>query len=178
MLPRSMSFARSSAPEFADNLRATVNEAGAMKNFFIDGATLSEPRSDTADNIARNFLEQHASVFALADVCRLELTNEDNDRGTVFLEYFQTVGGYKVFEGQVQVAVNKNGEVLSVREGFLVTGQQVKLKPQLTESQGIARAFKYAGRDVFPVFRRNLHAHFEKREIAIRQSTAARIWKK
>lgn len=136
----------------AANLRATVNEAGAMKNFFIDGATLSEPRSDTANNIARNFLQEHASVFALGDVSSLELTNEDNDRGTVFLEYFQTVGGYKVFEGEVQVAVNKHGEVLSVREGFLVTGQPTKLKPQLTESQGIARAFNYAGRDVFPSF--------------------------
>jgi len=136
----------------AANLRATVNEAGAMKNFFIDGATLSEPRSDTANNIARNFLENNSSVFALSDVGSLELTNEDNDRGTVFLEYFQTVGGYKVFEGEVQVAVNKHGEVLSVREGFLVTGQSAKLKPQLTESQGIARAFNYAGRDVFPSF--------------------------
>ncbi|HWN08430.1 MAG TPA: M36 family metallopeptidase [Pyrinomonadaceae bacterium] len=140
------------SPDKADNLRATVNEAGAMKNFFIDGATLSEPRSDTANNIARNFLQEHASVFALSDVSSLELTNEDNDRGTVFLEYFQTVGGYKVFEGEVQVAVNKHGEVLSVREGFLVTGQSAKLKPQLTESQGIARAFNYAGRDVFPSF--------------------------
>ena len=50
------------------------------------------------------------------------------------------------------MAINKHGEVLSVREGFLVTGQSAKLKPQLTESQGIARAFNYAGRDVFPSF--------------------------
>jgi Zn-dependent metalloprotease len=138
--------------EKAGKLRATINEAGAMKNFFIDGAPLSDPQSDTANNIARNFLEQNAAVFALNDVAALELSNEDNDRGTAFLEYFQTVGGLKVFEGEVQVAVNKHGEVLSVREGFLVSGQQVKLKPQLTEAQGIARAFKYAGRDVFPSF--------------------------
>ena len=140
--------------ERAGKLRAVVNEAGAMKNFFIEGGALSEPRSDTANNIARNFLEQHASVFALsgADVANLELTNEDNDRGTSFIEYFQTVGGYKVFEGQVQVAVNRNGEVLSVREGFLITGQNVKTKPVLTEAQGIARAFHYAGKEVFPSF--------------------------
>lgn len=147
----------------AANLRATVNEAGAMKNFFIDGATLSHPRSDTANNIARNFLEENAGVFALSDVGSLQLTNEDNDRGTVFLEYFQTVGGYKVFEGEVQVAVNTHGEVLSVREGFLVTGQSVKLKPQLTENQGIARAFNYAGRDVFPSFA-EIHSRGSKSE--------------
>ena len=51
----------------ANNLRAQVNEAGAMKNFFIDGGTLSAPQSDTADNIARGFLRQHASLFALSD---------------------------------------------------------------------------------------------------------------
>jgi hypothetical protein len=28
------------------------------------GATLSEPQSDTADNIARKFLERHNSLFA------------------------------------------------------------------------------------------------------------------
>src|SRR5687768_12091794 len=43
-------FRSSHAPEKAANLRAVVNEAGAMKNFFIDGGTLSEPQSDTADN--------------------------------------------------------------------------------------------------------------------------------
>jgi hypothetical protein len=58
-------FRSSIADEHAKNLRATVNEAGAMKNFFIDGGTLSEPRSDTADNVARNFLARHGSIFAL-----------------------------------------------------------------------------------------------------------------
>lgn len=142
------------SPEHAQNLRAIAHETGAMKNFFVEGATLSEPQSDTADNIARRFLGRHASTFALSSkgVQNLKLANEDNDRGTVFLNYFQTVGGYKVFEGQVQVVVNKNGEVLSVREGFLVEGQPAKLKPALSERQGIAKAFEYAGRDVTPSF--------------------------
>ena len=54
-------FRSSLRAENAANLRAVVNAAGAMKNFFIDGATLSEPRSDTADNIARGFLQRHGS---------------------------------------------------------------------------------------------------------------------
>ena len=58
-------FRSTRAFEHAKNLRAVVNEAGAMKNFFIDGGTLSEPRSDTADNVARNFLARHNSLFAL-----------------------------------------------------------------------------------------------------------------
>lgn len=147
-------FRSSFTSEVGQNLRAVVNEAGAMKNFFIDGATLSEPQSDTADNIARNFLNRHNALFALstADVANLKLAKEDNDRGTVFLDYFQTIGGIKVFEGQVQVVVNKNGEVLSVREGFLVDSPQVKLRSTLTEAKAIAKAFEYAGKTVTPAF--------------------------
>jgi Zn-dependent metalloprotease len=137
-------------PEHAKKVRATVNDTGAMKNFFIEGATLSDPESDTADNIGRRFLSRNSSLFALsrAEVADLALTVEDNDRGTTFLKYNQTVGGIKVFEGGVQVAVNRNGEVLSVREDFLVTGQPVKLKPAIKEAQAIAKAFEYAGEPV------------------------------
>jgi Zn-dependent metalloprotease len=143
--------------EHAKNLRAVVNEAGAMKNFFIHGATLSEPRSDTADNVARNFLERHRSLFALsgARTEELKLENEDNDQGTTFLNYTQTVDGLKVFEGQVQVVVNKNGEVLNVREGFLVDGPPLQRKGAMSEAKAIAKAFEHAGRNVFPSFVEN-----------------------
>jgi Zn-dependent metalloprotease len=141
-------------PEAAQNLHATVNEAGAMKNFFIDGAPLSEAQSDAPDSIARNFLKPNASLFALSEaaVDELKLNREDNDAGTTFLDYSQTIGGYKVFEGEVRVVVNKSGEVLSVREGFLVGNQKVRLKPTLNETQGIAKAFEHAGRTVAPSF--------------------------
>ncbi len=147
-------FRASLRPEAAQNLRAEVNEAGAMKNFFIDGAPLSEPRWDTPDNNARNFLKRQAQLFALSNsgVAALKLNKEDNDRGTTFLDYSQTVGGIKVFEGEVKVAVNSSGEVLSVREGFLVNGQTVKLKPILKEAEGLAKAFEYAGKAVSPSF--------------------------
>ena len=150
-------FRSSLKAENAANLRAVVNEAGAMKNFFIDGATLSEPQSDTADNIARKFLERHSSLFALsgASIEELKLENEDNDRGTTFLNYTQTVGGLKVFEGQVQVVVNKNGEVLNVREGFLVDGPPLRRRGAMSEAKAIAKAFEHAGRTVFPSFVEN-----------------------
>jgi len=137
-------------PGVAQKLRAKANETGALKNLFIEGATLSEPRSDTADNIARGFLGRNAGLFALrsADAGNLRLINEDNDRGTSFLEYAQTVGGLKVFEGRVQVTVNKNGEVLSVREGFLIEGQTADLNPTVDENQAIVKAFAYAGRNI------------------------------
>ena len=147
-------FRSSVRSEKAQNVRAIVNEAGAMKNFFIDGDTLSEPQSDSADNIARRFLKQNNSLFALSDtgVAELKLTNEDLDQGTTFLDYVQMVRGLKVFEGQVQLVVNKNGEVLSVREGFLVDRPPVRGKAGLSESKAIAKAFEYGGREVFPAF--------------------------
>jgi Zn-dependent metalloprotease len=140
--------------EHAKNLRAVVNETGTMKNFFIDGAALSEPQSDTADNIARNFLRRHSSLFPLSGAGseELELENEDNDQGTTFLSYTQTAGGLKVFEGQVQVVVNRNGEVLNVREGFLVDGPPARRNGAMSEARAIAKAFEHAGRDVFPSF--------------------------
>jgi Zn-dependent metalloprotease len=150
-------FRSSLRAEHANNLRAVVNEAGAMKNFFVDGATLSEPQSDTADNIARRFLARNNSLFALSDANseELKLENEDNDQGTTFLNYTQTVDGLKVFEGQVQVVVNKNGEVLNVREGFLVDGPPVRRRGAMNEARAIAKAFEHAGRTVSPSFVEN-----------------------
>lgn len=137
-----------------EHLRAEVNEAGAMKNFFVDGAALTGPQSDLPDNVARGFLKSRAALFALNEtgVNGLKLEREDNDAGTTFLDYTQTVNGIKVFEGDVRVAVGRSGEILSVREGFLVNGQAAGAKPKLTEAQGIARAFEHAGRSVIPSF--------------------------
>jgi hypothetical protein len=145
-------------PSRAENLRAIANETGAMKSFFIDGAALSAPQSGAPDGIAREFLKEHGSLFALSDeaVAELKLNREDNDRGTTFLNYTQTLDGIKVFEGDIKVAVNSNGEVLSVSEGFLISGQQVGLEPALDEAQGIARAFEHAGRKVVPAFAETL----------------------
>ena len=150
-------FRSSLGPEHANNLRAVVNEAGAMKNFFIDGGALSEPQSDTADNIARKFLARHGSLFALSSAAteELKLENEDNDQGTTFLNYTQTVDGLKVFEGEVKIVVNRNGEVLNVREGFLADGPPLKRSGALSEAKAIAKAFAHAGRNVFPSFVEN-----------------------
>ncbi|HKR00997.1 MAG TPA: M36 family metallopeptidase [Pyrinomonadaceae bacterium] len=141
-------------PEHARNLRAEVNEAGALKNIFVEGAPLSAPQWGEPDRVAREFLRQESSMFALSDagVDELKLNREDNDEGTSFLDYSQTVGGIKVFEGEVKVVVNRNGEVLSVREGFLIDGQTVSLKPTLKEAKALAKAFEYAGRTVIQSF--------------------------
>jgi Zn-dependent metalloprotease len=138
----------------ARNLRAEVNEAGALKNFFVEGAALTGPQSDLPDNIARGFLRRQAALFGLSNaaVSGLRLDNEDNDQGTTFLDYVQTVGGLKVFEGDVKVVVGRAGEVLNVRQGFVVNSQKASLRPSLSEAEGIAKAFEHAGRAVPPSF--------------------------
>ena len=65
-------FRSTRAAEHAANLRAVVNETGARKNIFIDGGTLSDPQSDTADNIARRFLARHNSLFKLSSAATEE----------------------------------------------------------------------------------------------------------
>src|SRR4030095_3369870 len=57
-----------------------------------------------------------------------------------------------VYEGQVQVVVNKNGEVLNVREGFLIDGPPGRRRGAMNEARAIAKAFEHAGRNVFPSF--------------------------
>src|SRR6476620_5323401 len=81
------------------NLRAVVNDTGAIKNLFVDGGALSEARSESVDNVARGFLKNNNELFALssADVTNLQVMKEDVDQGTTFLGYVQTVGGLKVF---------------------------------------------------------------------------------
>jgi Zn-dependent metalloprotease len=136
------------------NLRAEVNEAGGLKNFFVEGAALSAPQANTPDNVARGFLKKQAALFGLsnADVNALKLEKEDDDQGTTFLDYAQTVGGVKVFEGEVKVAVGRAGEVLNARQGFVVSGQKADTTPALSEADGISKAFEHAGRQVAPSF--------------------------
>lgn len=138
----------------ARNLRAEVDEAGALKSFFLDGGALTGPQADLPDDIARGFLRRQAALFGMsgAAVGELRLENEDEGRGTTFLDYAQTVGGLKVFEGGVKVAVGRDGQVLNVRQGFVLNGQRADPRPTLSEAEGIARAFEHAGRAVATPF--------------------------
>jgi hypothetical protein len=139
------------SPDASRNLRAAINQSGALKNLFVEGGTLSAPQSDTADNVARGFLRENAAMLSL-EGAKLTLTHEDNGGPVTFLEYFQTISGIKVFEGTVQVAVSGNGEVLSVREGFLANSQKITTRPAVKEFDAIAKAFEYAGKDVISSF--------------------------
>jgi Zn-dependent metalloprotease len=156
-------------PETRDGLRYEINEAGVPKAFFNLSGPLSRSSSGTPDQIARRFLTNNDGVFGLSsrEVRRLKIENEDKDENTTFINYTQTIGGLRVFQGQVQIAVNSNGEVISVMEGQVLPNGKVATTPALTESEAIRTAFQFAAREVPDTFevseprsKRNLRAKY------------------
>jgi Zn-dependent metalloprotease len=140
--------------EARDNLRYEINEAGVPKIFFIPAGASVRPAARSADQAARGFLTEHGDIFGLTarEVRSLKFENEDNDGGTTFLHYHQTIDGLRLFQGQVQVAVSAKGEILSVLEGMVMPNGSVDTEPILTEEAALAEAFKYAGRQAPDTF--------------------------
>ncbi len=141
-------------PEHRDHLRYELNEAGVPKMFFNTVGPLSEPATGTADKVARRFISDNTTVFGLTarEVRKLKLENVDPDGETTFLSYNQTIGGVPLYQGQVQVAVNSRGEVLSVMEGQVIPNGKVNTTPKLSEESAIAEAFNYSGREAPKTF--------------------------
>ena len=148
------SFRATLPAEARDNLRYEINEAGVPKIFFIPAGASERQAAKSADQAARSFLTEHSDIFGLTarEVRLLKFENEDNDEGTTFLHYHQTIDGLRLFQGQVQVAVSAGGEVISVMEGMVMPNGSVDTEPILTEEAALAEAFKYAGRQAPDTF--------------------------
>ena len=142
------SFRERFPPEARDNLRVVMNDTGLPKMVFNSEGPLSDPRSDLPDSIARGFLADHPGMFGLSrnQILEMKLMNEDNDRGTSFLNYEQMIDGVAVFQGQVQVAINASGQVISINEGMVIPDAGISTTPRLSESEGMQRAFLLSGR--------------------------------
>jgi extracellular elastinolytic metalloproteinase len=142
------SFRERIPPEARDNLRVVMNDVGLPKMVFNIEGPLSAPQSDKPDSIARGFLADHSAMFGLdrSQIFEMKLMNEDNDQGTTFLNYEQMIDGIHVFQGQVQVAVNADGQVLSINEGLVIPDTRINTTPRLSESEALQRAFLLAGR--------------------------------
>jgi extracellular elastinolytic metalloproteinase len=142
-------FRASLAPSSRDKLQVEFNEAGVPKMFFNYVEPLSEERGGAPDRIARDFLRGNTKVFGLAarEVRRLKLENIDDDEGTTFLSYRQMIGDIPVFQGQVQVAINSRGQVISVNEGMVIPNGKVSDQTKISEEEAIKKAFQYAARE-------------------------------
>jgi extracellular elastinolytic metalloproteinase len=142
------SFRERFSTEARDNLRVVMNDVGLPKMVINTKEPLSAPQSGQPDSIARDFLADHPGMFGLSrnQILEMKLMNEDNDRGTSFLNYEQMIDGVAVFQGQVQVAVNAKGQVISINEGLVIPDAGINANPRLSETEGIQRAFQFAGR--------------------------------
>src|SRR5262249_8493360 len=142
------SFRERFSPDARNRLRVVMNETGLPKTVFNIDEPLSAPRSDQPDTIARDFLVDHPAMFGLDrnQILEMKLMNEDNDQGTTFLNYEQMIDGIPVFQGQVQVAINVGGQVISVNEGLVIPDRGIDTTPRLSEGEGMQRAFLFAGR--------------------------------
>src|SRR5262245_7158746 len=87
------SFRSEMASEVRPMRRYELHRTGVPKTLFNYEAPLTKKRAGSPDKIARGFLSERADVFGLSpgEVSRLLLGNEDNDQGTTFLSYEQTV---------------------------------------------------------------------------------------
>jgi len=134
--------------EARGNLRVVMNDTGLPKMVFNSEGALSDPQSDQPDSIARGFLDDHSTMFGLdrSQIFEMKLKNEDNDQGTTFLNYEQMIDGIPVFQGQVQVVVNADGQVISINEGLVIPDPRINTIPRLSEREGMQRAFLFAGR--------------------------------
>jgi hypothetical protein len=142
------SFRERFSPGARDNLRVEMNDVGLPKMVTNIEEPLSDPQSGQPDSIARDFLADHPAMFGLNrnQIVEMKLKSEDDDRGTTFLNYEQMIDGVPVFQGQVQVAVNAKGQVLSINEGLVIPDAGIDTNPRLSEGEGMQRAFQFAGR--------------------------------
>jgi Zn-dependent metalloprotease len=136
------------SPDTRDKLRVVMNDVGLPKMVFNTEEPLSDPQSGDPNSIARGFLADHSAMFGLnrSQILEMKLKSEDNDKGTTFLNYEQMVDGVPVFQGQVQVAINAKGQVISIGEGLVIPDAGISTIPTLSEGEGMQRAFQFAGR--------------------------------
>jgi extracellular elastinolytic metalloproteinase len=142
------SFRERFSPEAREKLRVVMNDTGLPKMVFNTEEPLSASQSGQPDSIARGFLGDHTAMFGLNrnQILEMKLKHEDNDRGTTFLNYEQMIDGIAVFQGQFQVAVNAFGQVISINEEQVILNTIINTAPGLSESEGMQRAFLFAGR--------------------------------
>jgi Zn-dependent metalloprotease len=142
------SFREGFSPGARNSLRVVMNDVGLPKMVVNTAEPLSAPQSGNPDSIARDFLADHTTMFGLNrnQILEMKLKNEDKDEGATFLNYEQMIDGIAVFQGQMQVAINAKGQVISINAGLVIPDAGINTNPRLSESEGIQRAFLMAGR--------------------------------
>jgi Zn-dependent metalloprotease len=165
------SFREGFSPDARNSLRVVMNEVGLPKMVVNTAEPLSARQSGNPDSIARDFLADHTTMFGLNrnQILEMKLKNEDKDEGATFLNYEQRIDGIAVFQGQVQVAINTEGQVISINEGQVIPDAGINTNPRLSEIAGMQRAFLMAGRQA-PASFDMTQARLERGDLAVYQN--------
>jgi len=112
------------------------------------GLALSQARDATPVEIARGFLADHPDLFGLdaTGVAELELTSSVPGPGdTIHLYFTQSSGGLEVFDGRVNITIDRRGRVLWL--GSRLFGDLgSSMKPAVPAREALA----LAASDVYP----------------------------
>ncbi|MBM3727780.1 MAG: hypothetical protein FJW40_20455 [Acidobacteria bacterium] len=113
----------------------------------LEGA-LTTPSAAGPEVIARGFVAAHRDLFGVnSDEASLRLAGQFQLQGKLrVLTFQQAVDGVPVFEGQVRVIVDEQGQVVQANAGALLTGVRAEA-PVLSGEQAIRAAFDSLGVD-------------------------------
>ena len=128
-------------------MRIVPNRYGLPKTLFREGHALSAPSTAQPEDIARNFLRAHRTLFPLTapDVDGLRLVSKDNSGGAVFLAFHQTLNGVGVFNGQIKFTLSATGEVIHAGADEVVPELNLSTKPRLSAAEAVSAAFEKIG---------------------------------
>ncbi len=145
-----------------DALRVQVPElmvgfdptTGATRTLYHRTGYLTGSNPDDHLDIAIDWVKKNARALGLspADVQHFEITDNVYSAvtGASHIYLRQTHRNIPLYNGQLQVNVNRDGKILSVNNAFLPSFAQSvnNHRPSLTAAEAVARAAKHAGIDV------------------------------
>ena len=133
------------SPEAAGlGMRVSPNRFGLPKTFFREGHPLTAPSKSLPEDIARDFLRAHRTLFPLTapEIDGLRLVSRDESGGAVFLAFHQTLNGIDVFNGQIKFTLSKAGEVILVGADEVVPELSLSTQPRLSAEEAVSAAFE------------------------------------
>jgi uncharacterized protein (TIGR03437 family) len=128
-------------------VRITPNRYGLPKLMVREGGVLSAPSTQEPEEIAKNFLRSHASLFPLSppEVDQLRLLVKDATGGPTFLAFSETLDGIDVFDGQIKFTLSRTGEVVQVAAADVVPQLNLPTAPGLDAQAAVKAALTAIG---------------------------------
>ncbi|MFZ5764812.1 MAG: M4 family metallopeptidase [Thermodesulfobacteriota bacterium] len=123
------------------------NDAGTVPAFIM--GALSPPSSDSAEQIARRFLDDNRDLFAMATGLaeQLEVAGVERDgQGHFHVSLAQYIAGIAVHEGSIQVHIDPAGVVTAYKDNRLAAAP-VDMQPRLAAGEAVRLAREDLGAD-------------------------------